>query len=80
MASSYEMNELIRAAICNVKNEFSGQENTCELLSRVKDVMAMDEVEYKIANVKGSTSKFKANIEVNFKDEEDINTFIKRWY
>ena len=79
MASSYEMNELIRAAICNVKNEFSGQENTCELLSRVKDVMAMDEVEYKIANVKGSTSKFKANIEVNFKDEEDINTFIKRY-
>lgn len=76
MASSYEMNELIRAAIFNVRDEFSGQENTCELL----DVMAMDEVEYKIANVKGSTSKFKANIEVNFKDEEDINTFIKRWY
>lgn len=39
----------------------------------------MDEGEYMIAHVKGNTSKFKANIEVNFKDEEDINTFIKRY-
>ena len=34
---------------------------------------------YKIVNVEGTTSKFKASIEVGFKREEDIIAFIKNY-
>lgn len=34
--------------------------------------------DYRIVNVEGNSNKFKTNIKVGFKSEEDINDFIKK--
>ena len=73
------MEELLRQAISDFQNGFSGPENTHELTSRVKEVMPIEDSEYKLVAVQGNTSKFKASIKVNFKDEEDIGNFIKNY-
>ena len=39
----------------------------------------MNTENYKIVNVEGTTSKFKASIKVGFKNEEDIIAFIKNY-
>ena len=39
--------------------------------------MPMNTENYKIVNVEGTTSKFKASIKDGFKSEEEIVTFIK---
>ena len=39
----------------------------------------MNTENYKIVNVEGNTSKFKASIKVGFKSEEDIIAFIKNY-
>ena len=41
--------------------------------------MPMNTENYKIVNVEGTTSKFKASIKVGFKSEEDIIAFIKKY-
>jgi hypothetical protein len=73
------MEELLRQAISDFQNGFSGPENTHELTSRVKEVMPIEDSEYKLVAVQGNTSKFKASIKVNFKDEEDIGNFINNY-
>ena len=74
-----KIDELLRQAIDDFQNGFSGKENTCELTPRVKEVMPMEGNDYKIVSVQGNMSKFKASIKVNFKNEEDINTLIKNY-
>ena len=71
------MEDILHQAIANLQNEFPGEVNTGELLSRVKEVLPMEDTEYKIINVEGTTTKFKASIKVNFKNEADVNLFIK---
>ena len=41
--------------------------------------MPMNTENYKIVNVEGTTSKFKASIKVGFKSKEDIVAFIKNY-
>ena len=41
--------------------------------------MAMNTENYKIVNVEGTTSKFKASIKVGFKSEEDIIGFMENY-
>ena len=71
------MEHILQQAIANLQNVFPGEVNTGELLSRVKEVLLMEDTEYKIINVEGTTTKFKASIKVNFKNEADVNLFIK---
>ena len=72
------MDNILLHALSDFQNSFSG-ENTCELFSRASEVMPMNTENYKIVNVEGTTSKFKASIEVGFKREEDIIAFIKNY-
>ena len=60
-------------------SDFQNEKNTCELFSRVNEVMPMNTENYKTVNVEGTTSKFKASIKVGFKNEEDIVAFIKKY-
>ena len=72
------MDNILLQALSDFQNGFSG-ENTCELFSRASEVMPMNTENYKIVNVEGTTSKFKAIIKVGFKGEEDIIAFIKNY-
>ena len=74
------MDVLVSKAIIDYQNKFSAPENTHELIARVKEVMPLEESEYKLVNVQGNTSKFKACVKVNFKDhEEGIRNFIENY-
>ena len=60
------MDELVSKAIIDYQNKFSAPENTHELIARVKEVMPLEESEYKLV--------------VNFKDhEEGIRNFIENY-
>ena len=56
------MDDILLQALSDFQNGFSGEKNTCELFSRVSEVMPMNTENYKIVNVEGTTSKFKASI------------------
>ena len=73
------MDGILLQALSDFQNGFSGEKNTCEIFSRVSEVMLMNTENYKIVNVEGTTSKFKASIKVGFKSEEDIIAFIKNY-
>ena len=73
------MDDILLQALSDFQNGFSGEKNTCELFSRVNEVMPMNTENYKTVNVEGTTSKFKASIKVGFKNEEDIVAFIKNY-
>ena len=73
------MDDILLLVLSDFQNGFSGEKNTCELFSRVSKVMPMNTENYKIVNVEGTTSKFKASIKVGFKSEEDIIAFIKNY-
>ena len=74
-----DMDDILLQALSDFQNGFSGGKNTCELFTRVSEVMPMNTENYKIVNVEGTTSKFKASIKVGFKSEEDIAAFIKNY-
>ena len=73
------MDDILREACCDFQNAFSGQRNTYELFSRVREIIPMDAKDYKITSVEGSASKFKASVKIGLKSEEDINDFIKNY-
>ena len=73
------MDDILLQALSDFQNGFSGEKKTCELFSRVSKVMPMNTENYKIVNVEGTTSKFKASIKVGFKSQEDIIAFIKNY-
>ena len=73
------MDDILLQALSDFQNGISGEKNTCELFSRVSEVMPMNTENYKIVIVEGTTSKFKASIKVGFKSEEDIIAFIKNY-
>ena len=59
--------DILPQALSDFQNGFSGEKNTCELFSRVSEVLPMNIENYKIVNVEGTTSKFKASIKVGSK-------------
>ena len=73
------MDDILLQALSDFQNGFPGEKNTCELFSRVSEVMPMNTENYTIVNVEGTTSKFKASIKVGFKSKEDIVAFIKNY-
>ena len=73
------MDDILLQALSDFQNGFSGEKNTCELFSRVSEVISMNTENYKIVNVEGTTNKFKASIKVGLKREEDIIAFIKNY-
>lgn len=66
-------------SMLEVKNGYSEAENTTELLSCVKRVMPLPDTDYKIINVKGTTTKFKASVECSLKNADDLNKFITNY-
>ena len=56
------MEDILEQAIANLRNEFAGEVNTNELVN-VKVILPIDFTdEYKILNVEGTNTKFKANV------------------
>jgi hypothetical protein len=54
------------AAIANLRNRFAGEVNTNDLVNHINSS------EYKILNVDGTNTKFKANVKANLKSEVDV--------
>ena len=73
------MEGILEKAIANLQNEFPGEANTREQLVRVQEILPMKDTEYKIVDVKGTSNNFKANIKVNFKNEEDVDLFVRNY-
>ena len=70
---------ILEKAITKLQNEFSGEANTGELLDRVQEILPLKNTEYKIVDVKGTSKNFKANIKVDFKNEEEVDLFVRNY-
>ena len=70
---------ILEKAIAKLQNEFSGEANTGELLDRVQEILPLENTEYKIVDVKGTSKNFKANIKVDFKNEEEVDLFVRNY-
>ena len=46
---------------------------------RVQEILPMKDTEYKVVDVKGTSKKFKANIKVDFKNEEVVDSFLRNY-
>ncbi len=53
-----------------------GEVNTNDLVNRVKEILPINSSEYKILNVEGTNTKFKARVKANLKSEADVDLFI----
>ena len=73
------MEGILVKAIANLQNEFPGEANTGELLDRAQEILPLDNTEYKIVDVKGTSKNFKANIKVDFKNEEELDLFVRNY-
>ena len=73
------MEGILEKAIANLQNEFSGEANTGELLDRVQEILPLENTEHKIVDVKGTSKNFKANIKVDFKNEEEVDLFVRNY-
>ncbi len=73
------MEDLLRNAVEELKTSFSGPENTQELLTRVKSIVPFEENGFKTINVQGSPGQFKATIKTTFRDEKDIEMFVRSY-
>ncbi len=73
------MEDILEQAITNLQNEFASEVNRNELVNRVKEILPIDSTdEYKILNVEGTNTNFKANVKVNIKSEADVDLFVKK--
>jgi ribosomal protein S17 len=73
------MEDLLRNAVEELKTSFSGPENTQELLTRVKNIVPFKENGFKTINVQGGPGQFKATIKTTFRDEKDIEMFVRNY-
>ena len=72
------MEDILEKAIANLRNEFVGEDNnTSELVNCVKEILPLDSTKYKILNVEGTSTKFKAIVTANLKSEPDVDLFVK---
>ena len=68
---------ILEKAIANLQNGFPFEANTGELLGCVQEILPMKDTEYEVVDVKGTSKNFKANIKVDFKNEEDVDSFVR---
>ncbi len=73
------MEDILEQAIANLRNKFAGEVNTNDLVNRVKEILPINSSEYKILNVEGTNTKFKASVKANLKREADVDLFIKNY-
>ena len=74
------MEDILEAAISDLKATFVGQENTKELISRIEEIMPIESQKYEVVNVTGNDVRFKATIKTkSLKDEGDIENFVKNY-
>jgi hypothetical protein len=73
------LKELMQQSIHEVQNTFSGAENTDDLILCVENIIPLPNTEYKILNVKGTATRFKASITCNLKNVDDLNGFITNY-
>ena len=67
----------VENALENIRNIFSGPENTEELFHCVSEFLPLETDSYKIKSVTGKTSCFKADaIQCEIKSENDITNFV----
>ena len=69
----------MQRSIHEVQNTFNGTENTADLMSYVENIIPLPNTEYKILNVKGITTEFKASITCILKSIGDLNGFITNY-
>ena len=73
------MKDILEQTIANLRNKFAGEVNTNDLVNRVKEILPINSSEYKILNVEGTNTKFKASVKANLKSEADVDMFIKNY-
>ena len=72
-----KMEDILEAAISDLKATFVSQENTKELISRIEEIMPIESQKYEVVNVTGNDVRFKATIKTkSLKDEGDIENFV----
>ena len=59
------MEDILEQTIANLRNKFAGEVNTNDLVNRVKEILPINSSEYKILNVEGTNTKFKASVKAN---------------
>ncbi len=59
------MEDILEQAIANLRNKFAGEVNTNDLVNRAKEILPINSSEYKILNVEGTNTKFKASVKAN---------------
>ncbi len=70
--------DILEAAISDLKATFFDQENTKELISRVEEIFPSESQKYEVVNVTENDVRFKATMKTTFlKDEDDIENFRK---
>ncbi len=70
------MEDILEQTIANLRNKFAGEVNPNDLVNRVKEILPISSSEYKILNVEGTSTKFKASVKANLKSEADVDLFI----
>ncbi len=73
------MVDILDEAIANSRNKLAGEVNTNHLVNRVKEILPINSSEYKILDVEGTNTKFKASVKANLKSEADVDFFIKNY-
>ena len=73
------MDDLLRVALEETSFLSPENDNTEELLARVKSIIPVEENKYKPIAVQGDSGKFKATIRTTFRNEEDIAMFIQKY-
>ena len=73
------MDDLLRVALEETSFLSPENDNTEELLARVKSIIPLEENKYKPIAVQGDSGKFKATIRTTFRNEEDIAMFIQNY-
>ena len=71
--------DLIDQSVAEIEESFPGLQNTSELEQRVQDIVSWVKGDYKIQNVIGKITKFKASIACNLSDAADIEKFVDNY-
>ena len=69
------MEDILEAAISDLKTTFIGQENTKELLSCVEKYIPIESQKYEVLNVTGNDARFKQPSKPNLSRTKRISIF-----
>ena len=71
--------DLIDQSVAGIEESFPGLQNTSELEQRVQDIVPWVKGDYKLQNVIGNITKFKASIACNLSNAADIEKFVDNY-